>query len=111
MYGPYWLHVKEAWEKRNHPNLHFIFFEDLKANPMEELRKLDTFLNTNLTEKQLENISKYTSFSEMKARGDALEAQMPENIESNIYNTEVKKKDGGFFRKGRRAYYNFLVAL
>ncbi|KAK4315861.1 hypothetical protein Pmani_012943 [Petrolisthes manimaculis] len=95
IYGPYWLHLKTAWKQRNHPNLHFMFFEDLKNNNMEELNKLNNFLNTKLTEEQLKNISHYTSFSEMKARANLLGdgADM-------FFNLDIVNKDGGFFRKG-----------
>lgn len=33
LYAPFFQHVLEAWKKRNHPNLHFIFFEDMKQVP------------------------------------------------------------------------------
>lgn len=56
IYGPYWLHLKEAWKQRDHPNLHFMFYEDLKQNNMEELKRLDNFLGTKLTQEQLENV-------------------------------------------------------
>ncbi|KAK3863422.1 hypothetical protein Pcinc_030808 [Petrolisthes cinctipes] len=95
IYGPYWLHLKEAWKQRNHPNLHFMFFEDLKNNNMEELNKLNNFLNTKLTEEQLKNISHYTSFSEMKARGNLLG-----DGANMFFNLDITNKDGGFFRKG-----------
>ena len=29
-YAPYFPHLLEAWNLRHHPNLKFIFFEDLK---------------------------------------------------------------------------------
>lgn len=35
---------------------------------MGELRKLDTFLDTKLTEDQLRNVAKQSSFGEMKTR-------------------------------------------
>ncbi|XP_064087106.1 sulfotransferase 1A3-like [Macrobrachium nipponense] len=98
LYGPYWLHLKEAWDKREHPNLHFLFYEDLKENTLEELRKLDTFLETNLTEAQLEAIIKYTSFGEMKARDEICQKQSEWSKVSR--NLEVVEKEGGLFRKG-----------
>ncbi|KAK7082355.1 hypothetical protein SK128_011527 [Halocaridina rubra] len=97
LYGPYWLHLKEAWEKRSHPNMHIAFFEDLKSDPMGELRKLNVFLNTNLTEKQLEGIAKFTSFNEMKAR--AIKSGFNED-DLPMFKKDIVKKDGGFFRKG-----------
>ena len=30
MYAPYWGNVIDAWNKRHHPNLLFLFYEDLK---------------------------------------------------------------------------------
>lgn len=29
VYSPYWEHVKQAWDKRGHPNFLFLFYEDL----------------------------------------------------------------------------------
>lgn len=57
VYGPYWQHVKEAWEKKDNPNVHFLFYEDLKENNIEELKRLDDFLGTKLTQEQLNNVS------------------------------------------------------
>lgn len=30
VFGPYFAHVLDAWSKRHHPNLLFLFYEDLK---------------------------------------------------------------------------------
>ncbi|XP_069185168.1 sulfotransferase 1C4-like [Procambarus clarkii] len=94
VYGPYWLHMKEAWEKRDHPNMHFVFFEDIKNNTMLELRKLNEFLNTNLTEEQLQKVAHYTSFSEMKSREEK------NFVFESVFDKLVLSSDGGFFRKG-----------
>ncbi|XP_063605782.1 luciferin sulfotransferase-like [Penaeus indicus] len=97
IYGPYWEHLREAWPRRDHPNMHFVFYEDMKADPMAELRKLNQFLRTDLTEEQLEKIVQYTSFEEMKKHEqDALQGK---NM-ATFVNEEVVKKDGGFYRKG-----------
>lgn len=29
-YTPYFPHVINAWNKRHHPNMHFMFYEDMK---------------------------------------------------------------------------------
>lgn len=95
LYGNYAEHLKEAWEKKNHPNLHIIFFEDLKADAMKELKRLDTFLDTKLTPQQLDNVAQHTTFKEMKKRDEVM---MGEN--NRMMNEEIVKKEGGFFRKG-----------
>ncbi len=28
--APFFTHILEAWSKREHPNMHFMFFEDMK---------------------------------------------------------------------------------
>ena len=30
MFTPFFPHVIDAWNKRHHPNMHFVFFEDMK---------------------------------------------------------------------------------
>ena len=56
LYSPYWPHIRMAWEKQSHPNLHFIFFEDMKADINEELRRLNEFLGCGLTQQQLDKV-------------------------------------------------------
>lgn len=46
-----------AWQQRNHPKLHFLFYEDMKADIKTEVSKLNHFLGTNLTQQQLDNVS------------------------------------------------------
>ncbi|XP_063613424.1 sulfotransferase 1C4-like [Penaeus indicus] len=88
-YCPYWEHLREAWQRRNHPNLHFIFFEDLKKDSVGEYRKLDEFLGSKLSEAQLARIMEHTSFSSMKARDEALGK------------SDQIISEGSFFRSGQ----------
>ena len=32
VYGSYWEHLKSGWSRRGHPNMKFIWFEDLKGS-------------------------------------------------------------------------------
>lgn len=91
VYTPFWPHVKAAWDLRHHPNMHFVFFEDMKSDIMTELKKLNEFAQANLSLKQLENIAEYTSFSKMKSRG--------EPIQDPIYHKDLLEKHGAYFRK------------
>ncbi|XP_076035259.1 sulfotransferase 1C1-like [Oratosquilla oratoria] len=54
--GPYLQHLKEAWAKKDHKNFHFVFYEDLKEDPLTELKKLDAFLETGLSEDKIRKI-------------------------------------------------------
>lgn len=64
VYGPYWQHVKEAWTKREASNLHFVFYEDLKADPASELKRLSVFLGCNLAKDQMEKVSRVSPLHE-----------------------------------------------
>ena len=66
--APYWGHLGEAWERRHHPNLLFLYYEDMKEDTMRELRHLNTFLGTALTEQQLAQVAAFTGFKRMKKR-------------------------------------------
>ena len=57
MHGSFAEITKEGWKNRNHPNMHFVFYEDLKADISKELKRLDAFLGTGLTEEQLKNVN------------------------------------------------------
>ena len=48
----------EAWVKKDHPNMHFVFYEDLKADIDGELKKINDFIGTGLNEQQLKNVRK-----------------------------------------------------
>lgn len=39
IYTPFFPHILDAWSKRHHPNLHFVFYEDMK-------RVIDVFNNS-----------------------------------------------------------------
>ncbi|KAB7494193.1 Sulfotransferase 1C4 [Armadillidium nasatum] len=96
LYGPFWTHLKEAWYKRNHTNILYCFYEDMKANPKAEILRIQRFLNVNLTESQINGIVHYTSFQEMSKR----KYKWDKGSDILDINPKILNKDGGFFRKG-----------
>lgn len=68
IYGAYWKHLEQAWRRRNHLNLHFMFYEDMKTDIMNELKKLNSFLKLGLSEEQLLRVQEHTQLENMKAR-------------------------------------------
>ncbi|KAB7498678.1 Sulfotransferase 1C4 [Armadillidium nasatum] len=100
MFSPYWEHIKEGWNKRNHPNMLFCFYEDMKADPKKEIDRIAKFINVDLTETQLDNIVSFTSFDAMKNRTEVVSWKKDASTET-YFNNEVFQNDGGFFRKGQ----------
>ncbi|KAG7176047.1 Sulfotransferase 1C4-like 5 [Homarus americanus] len=60
--APYWGHIAEGWARRHHRNVLFLLYENMKKDLLSELRRLNTFLETGLTEEELQKIAKFTSF-------------------------------------------------
>ncbi|XP_033230735.1 sulfotransferase 4A1-like [Belonocnema kinseyi] len=56
VFSPYWEHVKEAWAQRNHPNLLFMFYEELRADLLSAAKKVANFLGKNYNENQLSKL-------------------------------------------------------
>ncbi|CAL4082907.1 unnamed protein product [Meganyctiphanes norvegica] len=99
LHAPYSTHINTAWKVRDNPNLLFLFYEDLKADILGQLKRVDNFLGTNRTEEQLKNVASHSSFPEMRKRSYESEG-LKVGEAKDRYNKEVHDKEGGFFRKG-----------
>lgn len=53
---PFGEHLKQAWRLRSHPNMKYIFYEDLKADIVGEIKKIAAFIEVTLTDQQLNNV-------------------------------------------------------
>lgn len=96
--GPFWQHVAEGWAKRDHPNVLFLFYEDMKEDIIRELQRINTFLGTELTLEQLQKVAEHTKFSNMKARPTTNPTQAAVKI------GRFKDGEGEFVRKGKFSY-------
>jgi len=81
-YSPFFAHILEGWAKREHPNVLFLFYEDMKRNLRGEIEKVCTFLGKTLSEQQLElltrhlhfdSVSKNTAINFMESKADSKE--------------------------------------
>lgn len=63
---PYWEHIKEGWEYRNHPNVLFMFYEDMNKDLPGTIRKVADFLGKSFTEEQIEKLSDHLHIRNFK---------------------------------------------
>ena len=56
MQGPFFPHVEEAWAIKDHPNLLFIFYEDMKKDLRSVISRVSNFLDAALTVDQVEKL-------------------------------------------------------
>ncbi|XP_046448178.1 sulfotransferase 1B1-like isoform X1 [Daphnia pulex] len=93
VYAPFFPHILDAWSKRHHPNMHFMFYEDMKKDLRGEIEKVATFLGKSYSDEQLGKLTEHLKF---------------ENFQKNeSVNSESGKKfgamneDGRFIRNGK----------
>ncbi|KAF2358798.1 Sulfotransferase domain [Trinorchestia longiramus] len=96
VYGPYWSHVKAAWDRRSCPNLYIMYYEKMKRNPNIEFTKLSKFLGLELNEEEIDKVVRHTSFLEMKKRDD----HVLDKSEAIFLDQAYGETKGGFFRSG-----------
>ncbi|XP_037085788.1 sulfotransferase 1C4-like isoform X2 [Pollicipes pollicipes] len=63
---PFFPHVLEAWNLRHHPNMCFLFFEDMKRDLKGSVSKVATFLGKTLSEQQLDDLAHHLHFDNFK---------------------------------------------
>ena len=88
LFGPYFYHLLGGWKLRDHPNVKFLWFEDMKRDQKAAIKSLCDFLEHPLSEDQVDMLENYISFDNMKKNSNATPVagiQMP----------------GEFLRKGK----------
>lgn len=85
IYGSYWNHLKTAWSQRDHPNLHFVWYEDMKADFDSELARMQKFLGTKVQGEKLDELRRRVNIKTMQA--------------------DAAKQGGKSLGEGRRKFY------
>ncbi|XP_010134821.1 PREDICTED: sulfotransferase 1 family member D1-like [Buceros rhinoceros silvestris] len=70
-YGSWYEHVQGWWEKKQEKQLLYLFYEDMKKDPWQEVQKILRFLGKEMAEEMVERILHHTSFQEMKKNPSA----------------------------------------
>jgi len=86
IFGSYWHHLKSGWERKNHKNLKFVWFEEMKADQKGIVEELIDFLKHPLSEEKIESLVDHVKFENMK-----------KNPATNLFQSGDKQ----FIRKGQ----------
>ncbi|XP_068629343.1 sulfotransferase 1C4-like [Battus philenor] len=63
---PYFEHLKEAWEMRHHPNLLFLFYEELSKDLRAAIKRVADFFGKSFTSEQIEKLCEHLSIENFK---------------------------------------------
>ncbi|XP_043273832.1 sulfotransferase 4A1-like [Venturia canescens] len=55
-WSPYWEHLKEAWAQRHHPNLLFLFYEDLQMDFRGAIESVSKFLGKSYNAEEISQL-------------------------------------------------------
>ena len=92
MYDPFFSHIQEAWNLRDHPNVLFIYFEEMKRDLRKVIERVAKFLEKELSENDIQMLLNHLDFNNFK--------------NNPAVNNEVWKsfglatQEGSFIRKG-----------
>ena len=88
-YGSYWEHLKSGWGRRGHPNMKFVWFEDLKGDTAGSIKAIGKFLGKDLTEEEVNTLCRSTNINTMR--------ETSKNLGKDGGAEQMAEK---FFRKG-----------
>ena len=92
MYSSYFEYAKEAWQRRDHPNVCLLFFEDMKKDMAPSIKKVAKFLGKDVTDEMVGKLVDHLGFTKMKHNAAV-------NREDGVLNG-LFNEDGHFMRKG-----------
>ncbi|XP_037090162.1 sulfotransferase 1C4-like [Pollicipes pollicipes] len=87
-------HMIEAWNMRHHPNICFIFFEDMKRDLQSEIRRVAEFLGKSLSCEQVDELAEHLHFDNFKKNPYV-------NKEEGKTSGDFHVDRGDFIRKGK----------
>ncbi|KAM3963079.1 sulfotransferase 1C4-like [Aphomia sociella] len=63
---PFFEHLKEAWNKRHHPRMLFLFYEELSKDLPKAVRRVAEFLEKSFTDEQINRLCEHLSIENFK---------------------------------------------
>ncbi|CAH2073438.1 unnamed protein product, partial [Iphiclides podalirius] len=92
-WSPFFEHVKEAWQMRNHPNMLFLFYEELSKDLPAALRRVADFFGKQYDDKQIEGLCTHLKFDNFKKN--------PSVNMDELRDVGMMANDNVFIRKGK----------
>ena len=93
MYDPYFEHLKQAWNVKDHKNVLFIFFEEMKNDMDSVIGRVSKFLDVELSQEKVEQLKEHLDFKNFKNNPA---------VNNEIWKSfGLANQEGNFIRKGQ----------
>ncbi|KAJ2951136.1 hypothetical protein O0L34_g5525 [Tuta absoluta] len=103
-WAPYFEQLKEAWENRHHPNMLFLFYEELSKDLPAAVCKVAKFFNKEFNQEQIAKLCDHLSIENFKKNKSVNSDELKE------LNGPLVTGEQSFIRKGKvggwRDYFN-----
>ena len=101
--SPYFPQVLDAWSKRHHPNMCFVFYEELKRDLRGQIERVAKFLGKEVSAENVEKLAEHLRFDNFKKNGTV----------NNEIGKELgfMKPNGDFIRKGENSFFECFSLL
>ena len=93
MVNPFFPHLEEAWQQRNHPNMLFLFYEDMKRDLGSVIDQVAQFLECKLSKEKKEHLIEHLDIKNFR-NNPAVNAEFGKTL-------GLMNKTGNFIRKGK----------
>jgi len=104
LYSPMNEHITEFWKIRDEPNILFLFFEDMKRNLDQEVKKTMKFLDKSYSQEEIDKLCKHLSFESIKVNKMInKEVELKKLMEAS--GKDPSTKEFSFVRKGQVGGY------
>jgi len=110
-YGSYWNHLESGVEKMKHPNLKFIWFEEIKKDPLKVIKELCDFTGYKLSEEKLAELVDITSASKMReamGKSAGKDEKLKEHRMKFIRKGQVGDSKNGFSDEELKEYTKWM---
>ncbi|KAL1140700.1 hypothetical protein AAG570_000630 [Ranatra chinensis] len=93
VFSPYWEHIKEGWERRNKPNILFLFYEDIIKDMPGAIKTVAKFLNKTISTDDIDALVNHLQIDNFKKSVPLAENVPMEGV--------FKKDEESFIRRGK----------
>ena len=108
MYGSYFHHVLGGWALKDHPNMRFVWFEDMKKDIKKEVLDTCTFIDHPLNPEKLAMLLEHISLDGMKKNPAVNMPRSPMN-RGDFIRKRIVGDHKNFFSEEREEKWNAWI--